>query len=199
MNTDKKRNFEIKCNFKRVSKMHALEMMIHSFKVSFVGVLFKKLIAFFSFCSETLFQNHVPNAPKANNWLLHSLLVILLVYSVPLYLIQLMLSYQNWTKLRARLPSKWPRSLDFSVCGTVWCHVSLWSVHWPVCNGSSMMVLKLVWPFHVHHPQRCQPASRPNWLNNKHQQKLCHRHQFIEQYRRSTSVLVNYSFKLEKN
>lgn len=102
------------------------------------------------------FQNHVQTAPKANNWLSHSLLVILLVFSVLLFHILLMSLYRNWIKPRDRPLLKLPRNSASSECGMDWYLVLSWLVLWLHCNGSSTMEWKSLSVFHDHHHQRCQ-------------------------------------------
>lgn len=134
-----------------------------------VGLL--NILLSFTFLLDMLFPSHVLNVPRANNWLSPSLPVTLLVSSAPSFPIQLMLLSPNWIKLRAPPPSRLPNLWASWVCGTVWLLVSLWLVHSLPCNGSFMMVSRLLWLCPVPHHQRCPLPSRPNWKPNPNKQR----------------------------
>ena len=108
-------------------------------------------------CStNTLFQNHELNAPKANNSLSLLLLVTLLVSSVPSSLTQPIALSPFWTNLQtcplARLFPIW----EWKVSGLVLDQGSWWSVLWPLFNGLSTIQLKSLSDSHDHRHQPCQ-------------------------------------------
>ena len=115
------------------------------------------------FSSVTSSLSHVQSAPRENSSSSHSLLVTLLVSSVPLFPIQLTLLCQSWTRPPREL-RLWmlPRNSASWECGTVWHHVLSWSVPSLHSSGSSTMVLRSHLLFHDHHQWKCQNRLRRN-------------------------------------
>ena len=93
---------------------------------------------------------------RVSNWALPSPLVTLPVFSAPLYPTQPIPSYQFLTRTQDQVPDRCSRILDQRVYGRDLLPVSSWSVHSPLCNGSSTMESRSPWTSHVHHHQQCQ-------------------------------------------